>query len=133
MESDAAERLARRYPTSRRPLRDWRVVAGAVAAIGAGWLVWAATLGANPAVSARVDSFQVVSDAQVVVVVTIERPDPSIAVQCLVHAQAVSFERVGEVPLTGPAGTEVSTRLEVTVRTFKAATTASIEGCRAIG
>ena len=82
MESDAAERLARRYPTSRRPLRDWRVVAGAVAAIGAGWLVWAATLGANPAVSARVDSFQVVSDAQVVVVVTIERPDPSIAVQC---------------------------------------------------
>ena len=109
------------------------LVAWLLAWRGGGWLVWAATLGANPAVSARVDSFQVVSDAQVVVVVTIERPDPSIAVQCLVHAQAVSFERVGEVPLTVPAGTEVSTRLEVTVRTFKAATTASIEGCRAIG
>ncbi|MGB7963524.1 MAG: DUF4307 domain-containing protein [Propionicimonas sp.] len=133
MGSDAAERLARRYPARRGAFRDWRVVAGVLAAIGTAWLFWAATLGANPAVSARVDSFQVVSDTEVIVAVTVERPNPSIAAQCLVHAQAVSYERVGEVPVTIAASTQVTTHLEVTVRTFKTATAASIEGCRAIG
>ncbi len=133
MKSDAGERLARRYPTRRGVLRDWRVVAGVLAAIGGVWLSWAATLGANPAVSARVDSFRVVSDTEVIVAVTVERPDPSLAARCLVHAQAVSYERVGEVPVTIAASTEVITHLEVTLRTFKTATAASIEGCRTIG
>ena len=73
MTTDAAERLARRYPRPRTPRWLWVVVAVTAAAIGAVWLVWVAVVGANPPVSARIASFQVTSDTDMQVVVTIER------------------------------------------------------------
>jgi len=133
MTTDAAERLARRYPRPRTPRWLWVVVAVTAAAIGAVWLVWVAVVGANPPVSARIASFQVTSDTDMQVVVTIERPEVSVGAECLLYAQAVSYDRVGEVVVrVAPGGTHL-TDVPVHLRTFKRATTAGVEKCRAIG
>lgn len=131
-DSDVAARLARRYPVRRTALRDWRLVAAAAALIGLGWLIWAASLGANPAVSARVDGFEVVSDAQIDLRITVERTDPAKAAECDLFAQAVSYERVGELVVPVPPADAQRLQLEVSIRTFKRATTADIEACRVV-
>jgi HAMP domain-containing protein len=109
------------------------LLAAALGVLGGAWLVWVATSGADPAVSARVDAFQVVSATDATATVSIQRPDPTVAVECLVYAQAVSYERVGELPLKVPPGTSVHTTVDVALRTFKTATTVQIESCRPIG
>jgi hypothetical protein len=132
-EPEVAARLARRYPVRRSPLRDWRLTAAVLAVIGLAWLVWAAGQGANPAVSARVDGFEVVSDAQIDVRLTVERVDPSRPAECSLFAQAVSYERVGELVVPVASGTDRLTALKVPIRTFKRATTVDIESCRVTG
>ncbi|MGC3952984.1 MAG: DUF4307 domain-containing protein [Propionicimonas sp.] len=129
METDA-ERLARRYPTRRSPLADWRLWAVVLGLIGLGWISWVAVNGAVPPVSARVDAFQAVSDTEIEVTVALEREDVGRGARCLVFVQAVSYERVGELELTVPPGGEHHTRQTVTVRTFKRGTSADVEGCR---
>lgn len=130
--TESAQRLARRYPPRRTPGWLWVALAAALATVGAGWLIWAATVGANPAVSARVSSFAVTSDNEIVVDLTVERPDPGVGVRCLVYAQAVSYDRVGELPVEVAPGGEPLTDVRVTIRTIKRATTAAVESCRAI-
>lgn len=128
-----ADRLARRYPPRRTPAWLWVAVAAVLTGVSAVWLVWAAGTGANPPVSARVSSFDVLSDSAIAVTVTVERPDPSVGARCLVYAQAVSYDRVGELPLeVGPGGDRL-TDVRVEVRTLKRATTAGVENCRTIG
>lgn len=127
---DAAARLARRYPTPQRS-RWWVPVAVLVAAVGGAWLVWSALHGATRTVTARVDAFTVRSDTLVSVTVSIDRPDPTRAAECRLFAQAVSYDRVGEAPVRiEPGGAGLTTRT-IELRTFKRATSASIEGCRA--
>ncbi len=104
-----------------------------LALAGLGWLGWAAWQGAHPEVSARVDGFHVASDAQIDVRLTVERQDPSRAAECSIFAQAITYERVGELVVPVPAGGERLTPVEVPVRTFKRATTADIESCRVTG
>ena len=67
--SDAAERLRLRYPPPRvpRPVVVVLVVVGA--ALGLGWLIWAALFHATPPVSGQMSAFQVVSDTEIVCVV----------------------------------------------------------------
>ena len=129
MTDDAAARLARRYPQQRTG-RWWLVAALLLAATGTVWLVWAGSYGAAGTVTARVDAFDVRSDTTIAVTVSIDRPDPSVGAQCLVFAQAVSYDRVGETRVrVDPGGTGLTTvRLEL--RTFKRATTAAVEACR---
>jgi Domain of unknown function (DUF4307) len=126
---DAAARLARRYPPS-RPQRWWIPAAVVLAAVGAVWLVWAGAYGATGTVTARVDAFEVRSDTVIDVTVTVDRPDPKVGAECLLYAQAVTFDRVGETRVNiAPGGTGLTTvRLEL--RTFKRATTAATESCR---
>jgi len=126
---EAAARLARRYPPQRTG-RWWIPVALIVAAAGALWLVWAGSYGATGTITARVDAFEVRSDTTIGVTLTVDRPDPSVGAECLVFAQAVSYDRVGETRVrVEPGGTGLTTvRLEL--RTFKRATTAAVESCR---
>jgi hypothetical protein len=126
---DAAARLARRYPQPRTGWW-WIPVALVLAAAGVSWLVWAGTYGATGTVTARVDAFKVTSDTTIDVTVSIERPDPSVGAECLVFAQAVTYDRVGETRVrVDPGGTSLTVvRLEL--RTFKRATTAAVESCR---
>ncbi|MCC6498452.1 MAG: DUF4307 domain-containing protein [Propionibacteriaceae bacterium] len=129
MTEEAAERLARRYPPA-RPNRWWIPVALALAAAGAAWLVWAGTYGAT-GITARVDAFDVRSDTVIAVTVTVDRPDPRSGADCLLFAQAVTYDRVGETHIRVEPGGAPLTTVELELRTFKRATTAAVESCRA--
>ncbi len=131
MDPEVAARLARRYPV-RRPLLDWRVLAVVCALLALVWTGWVALDGATPPVAARVDAFQITSDTEVEVTLTLEREDPQRAATCLLYVQAVSYERVGELLVEVPADGERVTRQVLTVRTFKRGTSAALEGCRAV-
>ena len=129
MTDDAAARLARRYPPKHTG-RWWIPVALVLAAAGTVWLVWAGGYGATGSVTARVDAFEVRSDTEIAVTVAIDRPDPSVGAECLVFAQAVTYDRVGETRVrVDPGGTGL-TIIRLELRTFKRATTAAVESCR---
>ena len=50
------------------------------------------------------------SDTVIGVTVTVDRPDPSVAAECLVFAQAVTYDRVGETGVrVEPGGTGLTT------------------------
>lgn len=130
--TDDAARIASRYPR-RRQRRQWVVVAIVLAVVGTVWLVWAGSYGATGTVTGRVDAFDVRSDTVIDVTVTIDRPDPTRGAECLLYAQAVSYDRVGEITVGVPAGGAGLTTLEIPLRTFKRATTAALENCRTTG
>jgi hypothetical protein len=77
-----------------------------------------------------VDAFEVRSDTEIAVTVSIDRPDPSVSAECLVFAQAVSYDRVGETRVRVDAGGTGLTTIRLELRTFKRATTAAVESCR---
>lgn len=127
-ETDAA-RIARRYPRPRLPRWGWIPLAVALALVGGAWLLWSATVRSNPPVSGQVTSFSVVSDTEVQATLTVQRPDPSVAARCTLVAQAVTYERVGQLPVEiAPSGATLETH-SLTIRTFKRATSVWLEGC----
>jgi hypothetical protein len=129
---DAAARLARRYPTPRSGL--WWIPVAVVLAVAMGaWLVWAGSYGATGTITARVDAFEVTSDTTISVTVTVDRPDPSRGAECLLYAQAVSYDRVGETRVEVSAGGAGLTTRTLELRTFKRATTAAVEACTVVG
>lgn len=130
--TDAEARLARRYPQPRIS-RVWVPLAVLLAVVGAAWLIWAGGYGATKTVSGRVDAFVVRSDTQIDVTVSIDRPDAGTAAECLLFAQAVTYDRVGETRVRVETGGQPLTTLRVELRTFKRATTADVEGCKSIG
>ena len=122
-------RIAARYPRPRR----WPLVSlGIVLALALGWwTLWTAIWHANPAVSAQVLSFSVVSDSEVTVVLHVDRPDPSVAGVCTVISQSENYQQVGELDAAIPPGTERLTDVTVTIRTIARATSASLQSCHA--
>lgn len=127
-----AERLARRYP-QRRTSTPVLFLLGVLIAVLVGYVVWVATYRANPPVTARIDSFSVVSDAQLDASVTVDRPDPSRPARCLFAVQAETFERVGEKFVDIGPGDQRLTVISVSVRTFKRGTTIIVDGCGLVG
>lgn len=127
-----AERIRRRYPPQRLTPAMLTVLGVVVVAL-IGYVVWVGTHRANPPVSGRIDSFQVLSDNELRATFTVDRPDPAVAVKCFVFVQAVSYERVGERWVEVPAGTERLTSTEVVLRTFKRGTAVTIESCGPVG
>lgn len=132
MTEDTATRLARRYPPVRRN-HWWIAVAAILALVGAAWLIWAGSFGATGTITARVDAFEVRSDTVINVTVTVDRPDPKVAAECRLYAQAVTYDRVGETRVQVAPGGAGLTTVKLQLRTFKRATTAAVESCRAIG
>ncbi|SDE05215.1 DUF4307 domain-containing protein [Auraticoccus monumenti] len=126
-----AERIRRRYPRSRLSTPPALVALALAAVVALAWLVWTAVDQSVPPVSARVDRY-VISEQQVDVTVSIQRADPSTAVSCLLIAQALNFERVGEVEVElGPGGEALVQQL-VPVRTFRTAAAVSFDGCEVL-
>ncbi len=122
-------RIAARYP---RPRRWPLITLGVVFAVLLGsWTLWTAVWHANPAVSAQVLSFDVVSDSAVQVLLHVDRPNPAIAGVCTVITQAENYQQVGELDVQIEPGTERLTDLKVTIRTISRATSASLKGCHA--
>lgn len=120
-----------RYPGRRRPL--WIPLALVLALVGIGWLAWAGSYGATGTVTARVDAFTVLSDTRIEVTVTVDRPSADVGATCQLFAQAVTYERVAELPFTVEAGGSRLTTRTYTLNTIRRATTADVEGCRAAG
>ncbi|WP_169337856.1 DUF4307 domain-containing protein [Propionicicella superfundia] len=127
-----AERIRRRYP---RP-RSGRVVLVALSSLlvlaGLTWLVWAAWEAAHPDVAGQVAGFTVRSDTSVEVNLIVERADPARAATCDVYVQSESYERVGELTVDVPPGDQSQVRFDVTVKTFKRGTSASLGDCRTV-
>lgn len=124
-----ADRIARRYPRSRTPRWLWVVFAAACAVIGGAWLLWSATYGANPAISAKIVTFSVTSDQTLDVRVTTQRPDPTRPAVCTLTAQAVTYDTVGQYVLDLPPGSQELEHHDITIRTFKRPTSVKIETC----
>ncbi|MFV0407611.1 MAG: DUF4307 domain-containing protein [Propioniciclava sp.] len=124
-----AERIAQRYPPRRTPRWAWLILVGLILAVGGPWLVWTASSGANPAISAKLVAFDVTSDTTVDVRFTVQRPDPTLAGVCSLRAQAIGTDTVGQLDVVVEPGENELTDYEVTVRTFKPATSASIIAC----
>ncbi len=122
-------RIAARYPKPRRwPLVTFGVV---FALLLGSWTLWTAVWHANPAVSAEVLSFTVVSDSEVQVVLHVDRPDPSTAGVCTVITQSENYQQVGELDAQIEPGTERLTDITLTIRTISRATSASLQSCHA--
>lgn len=122
------ERIRRRYPPKRLSPAVM-VVLGVVVIALVGYVIWVATHRANPPVTARIDTFAVVSDNEMRARLAVDRPDPGLAVKCFLIVQAVSYDRVGERWVEIPPGTEQVTRVDVSLRTFKRGTAISVESC----
>ena len=127
---EAAERLRRRYPTSRLP-RSVIVVVVALSSLAALiWLVWAAAFHADAPVSGQVTSYTVVSDREVAFTLSVDRPDPSRAAVCTVVAKATDYEAVGVLDdIEVPPRAERVVDVKMTVRTLRRATNASLRSC----
>ena len=121
-------RIRARYPKQRLSPAVLGVLAVVVLAL-VGYVIWVAAHRANPPVTGRIDTFQVASDNEMKATLTVDRPDPSIAVKCFLVVQAVGYDRVGERWIEVPAGSEHLTTLDVTLRTFKRGTAISVESC----
>lgn len=129
---DERDRIAARYP--RRNPVDRAV--GAIAVVGLvatiAFVAWAGLIRSNPPVVAMVRAFSTTVEATTAEIV-IQRTDPSQAATCFVHVQAPNYERVGELDLQVPPGTETLTVMDVEVRTVREGTAVSVENCRITG
>ncbi|HHV20568.1 MAG TPA: DUF4307 domain-containing protein [Propionibacterium sp.] len=120
-------RIAERYPERRRP---WLVpvIAAPLLALVIFWL-WISAYHANPPLTADVSGFNVTSNNEIEVTVTVDRARPEVTGHCVVFAQAPDFERVGEVRIPIAASDRKVEQIEVTIRTFRLSTSASVEHC----
>lgn len=131
-ETDRA-RIAARYPR-RSPLDVLVTVVAGVAVVAAiGVVVVAGLERADPPVVAMVRQFDVTSPQEIAVAIVVQRSDPARAATCSLFAQAVSYERVGELEVDIPPGTQELTRVELTMKTLKEATSVSVERCTLTG
>ena len=105
-------------------------IAGALVLAGLVWLGWVAWFHSTPEVTSELLTWEVVDDhtATARVQVDIEDVDEAARIRCVVQAQALDHTTVGEVTFTPSQGTN-----EVPVRTERAATSVSLEGCTAPG
>ncbi|MFC7622443.1 DUF4307 domain-containing protein [Microlunatus sp. GCM10028923] len=133
LDAAAAERIRNRYPRSRVPRQLVVALVGICALAGLGWLIWVATIHAQPAVSGQLAGYRVISDTETEVTLTVQREDPSIPVTCLAIAQAIDFERVGEVQVAVPPSEHELADLTVRIKTLRRASSASVDGCRLQG
>ncbi len=126
-------RIAARYPR-RSPVDVLVAVVASVAVLAAiGIVILAGLQRANPPVVAMVRQFEVTSPQEISVAIVVQRSDPSRAATCSLFAQAVSYERVGELEVDIPPDTQELTRVEAEMKTLKEATSVSVERCTLTG
>jgi hypothetical protein len=126
---DLIERYGRPSRT-RRPLVV--AVAGLLAVVGLGWLVWTSVEHSRPEVSSQLVGYGVRGDHAVTASFTVVRRDTGVRATCLLRALAADHAVVGElnVPVTsGP----LTARVESTVRTERRADSVDLIGCTADG
>jgi hypothetical protein len=119
------ERYGVQTPNQRR-LKLLAVAAIALALLA--WVGWAAWSHGRPDVKAQLNSYDVLSPHEVVVVVDVHRRSGD-AVTCTLQAQADDHVIVGEKDVTIPAGDAGDVQAKAIVRTDRKATTATVLQC----
>lgn len=99
--------------------------------LGLVWLAWAGLDYANPKLVAMVESFEITSDEEVTATLRVQRDHPEVAGTCQIIAQAVSYQRVGELTIEVPASTQALTEQEISIKTVQRATSVSVVSCTA--
>ena len=123
-------RIAARYPKRRASSIGIVIVGLALTVFGIVWLLWTSLFHANPAIVGAVQAYEVTSDDAATALVKVQRNAADVTGTCTVIAQAVSFERVGELDVHVPAGEQLLTEQHITIRTVKRATSVSVLECR---
>lgn len=123
-------RIDARYPRRTKADLAVGIVAGVALTLAVGMIVLGGLIRSTPDVAAMIRSFDVVSPQLMVAEVVVQRTDPEQPAECFVYAQAVSYERVAEMTLEIPPGTETLTVMDIEIATVKEATAVSIENCR---
>lgn len=122
--------MAERYGTPSAAGRRGRyVVIAVLILLCLAWLLWAAWTHANQQVDGELTSFDVVSAHEVTVVFDVRR-DSGDAVECTLQAKAADFAVVGEDVVLIPAGDAGTVTKELTLRTDREATSATVEACQ---
>ena len=120
--------LGDRYGAA-RPARRWLVIGGSVVVATAflGWLAWVVWVQSTPEVDSEFLGFSVVDDHTAVAFVSVALGD-GVEARCVVRALAEDHSIVGELTFAPRDG-----RNDVTIRTERAATSVTLDGCTAPG
>ena len=124
-----AERLARRYPPPLVSRRKKIAITAVATLVALGWLVWAALLHADPAVSGDIAGFKVVSDTSIEVTLTVQRGDPSRPATCSLLAQSTDFQPVAESVVQVEASPYAVVNKTLTLTTLRRATSVTVRSC----
>jgi Domain of unknown function (DUF4307) len=127
------ERLQERYGAPAPWARPLTIgLASLVAALGLGWLAWAALDHANPQLSSQLVAYQVIDAHRVRVRIQIVyRAD--VTASCRVTAEASDHGIVGDLTFAAPADRRNMVTVVKTIVTEREATTAVLQGCESAG
>jgi hypothetical protein len=127
--TDLANRYGAPSPARRRALL---VLVVLVAAAGLAWLAWAAIYESTPKVQSEFAGFVIVDDHTATAEFTVNRHDGDVRATCFLRAIADDHSIVGELTEAIRPGSG-KTRVKVTIRTERRATSVDLLGCAAPG
>lgn len=129
-DSDAAARLAARYPEPSRRARVTMIVLLALV-LGAGltWYLAVSARLASPDVNGQIATYAVVDDQNVMVELMVSRADPRQEATCTVIASDATDQAVGEVNARIAPATDRRVTQQVTIRTYVRATNVHLKSC----
>lgn len=131
-DASAAGALAQRYGTGPRRQRGQRrmvmLVAIALLAAFAVWLIWRASTGADVPIDARVVSFEAIDDTAMDLTVLIDF-DPAATASCALEVQGDAKSIVGWLVIDLPAGGDRSRLVTQRINTTEKGVTGLISRC----
>ena len=126
--ADRDDYLQDRYGAARRAKRPWLIPALVLLVVGGGWLLWSANHYSRPEIRTDLISFSVADPTKVQLRYFISLRTSTRPHQCILKAQDLQANTVGQITDTIPSGAHSYTR-NVVIPTRLQAVSASIEHC----
>lgn len=123
--------LAARY--GRRGKRRWPAyVAGTIAVVLLGWLIWAIWMQSTPKVTSGLVHFTIPSDVEATAELQVHRSSADVVATCVLRALGEDHGTVGETSFQ-VTGTTLKLDTTQSVRTIRRAFAVTLVGCTAPG